>query len=142
MKTTLLFVPVLLAAAPAAAAPRADADVGEITQILSDPRMVDQMTAMTRALSKAVLNMPVGEIQAAVEGRPATPADKARTVRTETGMSEQQLDAQIAATKPAIQAGMKAASAAIPAMMQAMTGVAAEMERAIANMPDPTYPRR
>ena len=39
-------------------------------------------------------------------------------------------------------AGMKAMSTALPAMMKAMTGIAAEMERAIANMPDPTYPRR
>ena len=140
MKSSLLFVPALLAAVPAAAAPAPDAN--EITRILNDPRMVDQMTSLTQALSKAVLNMPVGEMQAAIEGRPVTSADKLRTVSTETGMSEQQLDAQIAATKPAIQAGMKAVSAAIPTMMQAMTGIAEQMERAIANMPDPTYPKR
>ena len=142
MKSLLLFVPALLVATPAAAAPAADADINEITRILNDPRMVDQMTSITQALSTAVLNMPVGEIQAAVEGRPVTSADRLRTVRTETGMSEQQLHAQIAATKPAIQAGMKAVSAAIPAMMQAMTGMAEQMERAMANMPDPTYPKR
>ena len=142
MKAILLFVPALLATAPAAAQPAADTDVGEITRILNDPRLLDQMTAMTRALSKAVLDMPVGEIQAAVEGRPATPADKARTVRTETRMSERQLDAQIAAAQPAIRSSMKAMSSAIPGMMKAMTGVAEEMERAIANMPDPTYPKR
>ena len=142
MKAYFLFVPALLAAVPAAAQPAGDPDIAEVTQILNDPRMVDQMTAVTRALSKAVLNMPVGEIQAAVEGRPATPADKARTVRTETGMSEQELDTQIAAAQPAIRSGMKAMSNAIPAMMKAMTGVAEEMERAIANMPDPTYPKR
>jgi len=140
MKSFLLFVPALLAAAPAAAAPATETE--EITRILNDPRMVDQMTSVTQALSKAVLNMPVGEMQAAIEGRPVTSADKLRTLSTETGMSEQQLDAQIAATKPAIQAGMKAVSAAIPAMMQAMTGIAEQMERAIANMPDPTYPKR
>ncbi len=29
-----------------------------------------------QALSRAFLNLPVGEVQAAVEGRPPTPADK------------------------------------------------------------------
>ena len=138
----LLFVPLMLIAVPAAAQPTADPDVGEMTRILNDPRIADQMTSVARAMSKAVLDMPVGEIQAAVEGRPVTPADKRRTVRSETGMSEQQLDAQIAAAQPAIRNGMKAMSAAIPAMMQAMTGMAEAMERAVANMPDPTYPRR
>jgi len=142
MKSFLLFVPALLLTAPAAAAPADEADIGEIMRILNDPRMVDQMTSITQALSKAVLNMPVGEMQAAIEGRPVTSADKLRTVRTETGMSEQQLDAQIAEVQPAIRSGMKAMSTALPAMMKAMTGIAAEMERAIANMPDPTYPKR
>jgi hypothetical protein len=142
MKTLLLFVPALILAAPAAAAPTDEADVGEITRILADPRMADQMTAMTQALSRAMLNMPVGEIEAAVQGRPVTPADKLRTVGTATGMTQQQLDAQIAAAQPAIRSGMKAMSNAIPAMMQAMTGMAEQMERAIANMPDPTYPKR
>ena len=46
MKSFLLFVPaLLLAATPAAAAPADEADIGEITRILNDPRMVDQMTS-------------------------------------------------------------------------------------------------
>jgi methionine aminopeptidase len=143
MKAILLFVPALLAAAPAVAAPAAaDPDVSEITRVLNDPRVADQMTSIARAMSKAVLDMPVGEIKAAVEGRAPTPADKRRTVRSETGMSEQQLDRQIAQAEPAIRNGMKAMSAAIPSMMQAMTGMAEAMERAMANMPDPTYPKR
>ena len=143
MKTPLLFIPALLVAAPAIAAPApANPDVNEISRVLNDPRIADQMTAIARAMSKVVLDMPVGEIQAAVEGRPVTPADKRRTVRTETGMSEEQLDRQIAQAELAIRNGMKAMSAAIPAMMQAMTGMAEQMERAIANMPDPTYPKR
>jgi hypothetical protein len=142
MKTILLFVPALLIAAPAAAAPATDADLGEVTRILNDPRMADQMTSIARAMSKAMLDMPIGEVEAAVQGRAATPADKRRTVGTETGMSEQQLDAQIAAAQPAIRSSMKAMSTAIPAMMNAMTGIAEQMERAIANMPDPTYPKR
>ena len=39
-------------------------------------------------MSKAFLNLPVGEVEAAVEGRPVTSADKRRTVRSETKMSE------------------------------------------------------
>jgi len=146
MKAILLFVPVLLAAAPAVAAPApanpANPDVSEITRVLNDPRVADQMTSIARAMSKAVLDIPIGEIQAAVEGRPVTPADKRRTVRTETRISEREFDRQIAQAEPAIRNGMKAMSVAIPTMMQAMTTMAQEMERAMANMPDPTYPKR
>ena len=146
MKSLLLFVPALLIGAPAAAQPAADPDLGEITRVLNDPRVADQFGAIARSLSKAVLDMPVGEIQAAVEGRPATPADKARTVRdlgrADNPNFERDLERQIAQAQPAIRSGMKAMSAAIPSMMQAMTGMAEALERATANMPDPTYPKR
>ena len=146
MKPFLLFVPALLIAAPAAAQPAPTPDLGEVTRVLNDPRLADQFGSIARALSKAVLDMPVGEIQAAVEGRPVTPADKARTVR-ELGRAgnpnfERDLDRQIANAEPAIRNGMKAMSASIPAMMQAMTNIAAELERATANLPSPTHPKR
>jgi hypothetical protein len=142
MKSLLLFVPALMAASTAVAAPPNDAEAGEVTRILNDSRMAEQMTARTKALSKAMLDLPVGEVEAAVQGRPVTAADKRRTVGTATGLTQQQLDAQIAAAEPAIRSGMKAMGAAIPAMMQAVTRMAEQMERAIANMPDPTYPKR
>ena len=43
--------------------------------------MADRLGGMMQALSKAFLNLPVGEIEAAAEGRPATQADRRQTIR-------------------------------------------------------------
>jgi len=40
------------------------------------------------------------------------------------------------------QQGMKQLAAALPAMMQGMDELQRSVERAAANMPDPTYPKR
>jgi hypothetical protein len=94
------------------------------------------------AMSKAFLNLPVGEVEAAVEGRQPTASDKRRTLRNETGMSERDVRDQIDAARPAMQAGMKAFAAAIPAMMKGLSDAQREMERATANLPRPDYPKR
>ena len=146
MKALLLFVPALLMATPAAASPKDEPEFGEVMRTLNDPRMADQFATMAQALSKALLNMPVGEIQAAIEGRPATAADKRLTVRdigrADDPNFEKNLERQIAAAKPAIQSSMKAMASALPAMTKAMEGAAEAMERAMTNMPSPTYPKR
>ena len=49
---------------------------------------------------------------------------------------------QIAQARPMIQQSMKALSTALPAMMQGLQQASKAIERAAANMPDPTYPRR
>ena len=49
---------------------------------------------------------------------------------------------QIAGARPMIEQSMKAMAAALPAMMKSMEEAGNAMERAIANMPDPTYPKR
>jgi hypothetical protein len=49
---------------------------------------------------------------------------------------------QIAATTPMIQQSMKALADALPAMMQGLQQAGRAIERARANMPDPTYPKR
>ena len=43
---------------------------------LTDPATGDKLANVMQAMSRAFLNLPVGEVQAAVEGRPPTPADK------------------------------------------------------------------
>ena len=43
---------------------------------------------------------------------------------------------------PKIQQSIAAINRAIPAMMQALDQAQQAIERAVANMPDPTYPRR
>ena len=140
MRVHLLLVPASLLAAPAVAQPAPV--IPEIPKELFDPGMTDRLTDALQVLSKTFLDMPVGEVQAALEGRTPTAADRGRTVRSETRMSERELNQQIESARPQMRAAMKGLSAALPAMMKGMTEAARELEKATANMPQPGYPKR
>ena len=140
MRVQLLLVPASLLAAPALAQPVQP--IPEIPRELFDPGMTDRLTDVLQVLSKTMLDMPIGEVEAALEGRPATAADRRKTVRSETRMSERELNQQIEAARPQMRAAMKGLSAALPAMMKGMTEAARELEKAKANMPQPGYPKR
>lgn len=149
MRILAAFTCCLLVSAPAAAAEPAQGDDFEIPAELTDPAMAETLGKMLGALTKTVMDMPVGEMQAAVEGRQPTAADKARTVRDLAGRDpnfERQVEAQAAQAVPRMQAGLKAMASSLPAMMKALEQVAAEMEgsidRATANLPQPGYPKR
>ena len=135
----LAMVPLALAAAPAAAQA---ARTIEIPPELTDPEFVDRITAMTESLSDAFLNLPVGELEAAVEGRPATREDRRRTVRDVGRISERDLRQQMEQARPQMRAAMQALVRALPAMSKALGEAADEMERATSNLPQPGYPRR
>lgn len=124
-------------ATPAAAQTRQQ-PVQTIQRALNDPATADRLTNVMQSLSNAMLDLPIGEIQAAVEGRPATPADKRRRVRD----VEPGLQARVAQTGPVIRQSMKALGEALPAVMQSLQQAQRSLERAAANMPDPTYPRQ
>ncbi len=144
MRIQLILVPVLLSAAPALAqpAPPPAAQTQEMQRVLNDPAMVDRMTNVMQALSKAFLDMPVGGIEAAVEGRQATPAERRRTVRDIEPGIDRDLRAQMAHAKPMVQQSMRALSDSLPSMMNGLKQVQESLERAAANMPDPNYPKR
>ncbi|HEX6661682.1 MAG TPA: hypothetical protein VF067_07430 [Sphingomicrobium sp.] len=145
MRTSLFVLPLMLCASPAlaqAAAPPPPPQAQEMQRILNDPAMVDRMTNVMQALSKAFLDLPVGGIEAAVEGRPATPAERRRTVRDiEPGIGRD-VQVQMAHAKPMVQQSMRALSQSLPSMMSGLKQVQESIERAAANMPDPTYPKR
>jgi hypothetical protein len=109
---------------------------------IADGRVIDQLGSMMGALSKAFLNLPVGELEAAVENRPATRADRQRTVRSVTGMSERELDADIEQGKGAVKAGGQAMARALPVIVEALNEAGESIERATANLPQPGYPNR
>jgi len=131
-----LVTPTVAAAAPATE------ETAEIQRQLTDPKWADRLTDAMLAMSKALMNMPVGEVEAAVQGRQPTVADKRRTIESETGMSEQQLRRQIEDSRPAMEAGMKAMAAALPAIMKGFSDAQRELEKASANVPRPDYPKR
>jgi hypothetical protein len=132
----------VLTATPALAAQPAPAPV--LPPVLTDPAMADQLGRVAGAVTRSLMDLPVGELEAAIEGRPATRADRARTVRDSIGdrQIEQRIESQAAASGRTIQAASQALASSLPAILQAIDGAAADIERAVGNLPDPTYPRR
>src|SRR5688572_18931648 len=153
MRAFPLILPLALAASPAmaqttpapATAPVAPQTI-TVPPALTDPAMAEKLARMMQAMSKAFLELPVGEIEAAAEGRPATRADRRRTVRqlgrAEDPNFERNLQRDIANAKPMIEASMKAMAAALPAMMKGLSEAGRELEKATANLPSPIYPKR
>ena len=160
MRSKLILFPLLICAAPALAqAPASPATAApqaaqpavpqvpvDMQRALNDPAMADRLANAMQALSKAFLNLPAGEVQAALEGRKPTAAERRQTVRQmgrrDDPNFERNLQQHLANSRPMIEASMKALSAALPAMLQGMQAAGQALERATANMPDPTYPKR
>ena len=145
MRFALIALPLTIFASPALAQqapPSGASDTIQVPPELMDPKWADRLTDAMLAMSKVFLELPVGEVEAAIEGRQPTAADKRRTVRSETKMSEREIRQHIETARPAMHAGMKAFAAALPAMMKGMSEAQREMERAMANVPRPDYPRR
>ncbi len=137
----LLLMPSALAAAPPVAKPTAPV---ALPPELTDPAMADKMGRVMGAMSKAMLDLPVGEIEAAIAGRPATPAERKRRVRDVADAGD--LERQVARSGPMIQGMTRALVASLPAMIAAMEQASetleAEVGKAVGNLPDPTYPKR
>lgn len=143
MRFTLSVLPLFLLAAPATAAPD---EAPQLPRELTNPALGEKMGRMAGVLSKALLDLKVGEVAAIAEGRDASPEDKNRTLRDivvgGNPDAERRLEQQVAASGPAIQKGMAAMARAFPAIIGALENVGEEMERATANLPQPGYPRR
>ena len=109
MRIGLTLVPLALCAAPALAQPLPPPPAPPpLPQVLADPAMVDRMATIMQSLSQSLLDLPVGNVRAAIEGRPPTAADRHRTVGSETGLSARELNRRIAAAKPQIEQSIRA----------------------------------
>jgi len=150
MRAIALLLPFAFAATPALAAePGAQGGQIQIPHELTDPATGEKLGKMARVLTRALMDMPVGEVQAAVEGREPTSADRRRTVRDVAGGDpnlDRKVESQVAQAMPRLQAGMQAMAASLPSIMQTLQEAAEQMEgtidRATANLPDPSYPKR
>ena len=144
MRPRFILLPLSLVAAPVCAqtAPPAEPNAIEIPPELTDPAAGDRLADAMQSLSDAFLSLKVGEVQAALEGRQATHADRRRTIASESGMNSRELRGRIAAAKPMIAQSVRAVQQSLPAMMRSLAEVQKSLERAVANMPDPNYPKR
>jgi len=141
MRKSLIILPFLLTSSPAfaQAAP-------QLPPELTDPATAQRLTNSMQALSSALLNMRVGEVAAALEGRPATPEERNLTVgdlaRRDDPDFDRHFHDQIASVGPTMQRSIQAMNKALPEISRDLKDVRKSLERAIANMPDPNYPKR
>ena len=147
MRKSLILLPLLFAATPAFAEQPADSPATiKVPRELTDPATANRLAKTMQGLTDALLDLKVGEIQADAEGREATPAERRLTVRDMERRKdpnfERNLRRQVADAGPRIEQGMKALSDAMPAIMKALDDASRAIDRAAANMPDPTYPKR
>jgi hypothetical protein len=142
MTKSLIVLPLLLCATPALAQPVEP----QLPQELTDPAVAQRLQRSMQVLSKALLDLRVGEMQAAIEGRKASAAEKKLTVRDlgrrDDPNFDRRLDERIAAAGPMIDRSVKAVSEAMPAILESVQKTRESIERAAANMHDPTYPKR
>jgi hypothetical protein len=142
MRKSLILVPLLVCATPALAQTSSD----DVSAQLTDPAVAEKLANTAQALSDALLDLRVGKLQAAVEGREATAADKKLTVRDlarrgDPGF-EQKFRRQMVEVRPKIEQTMKALADALPAMKEGLEQAQKSLERAAANMPQPGYPKQ
>src|SRR3954449_12024592 len=141
MRKILILVPLLLGSTAAFAQP-----VPQLPPELTNPATVHQLAGALDELSRALMNIRIGEARAALEGRDATPRERNMTVgdyaRRNDPNFDRHLHQQIASVEPQVQRGVQAVNHALPSVMQALGDAERAVDRAVANMPDPTYPRR
>jgi hypothetical protein len=141
MRKNLVLLPLLCISAPALAQP-----VPQLPPELTDPATIHRLAGTLDELTKALMTVRIGEARAALEGRDATPQERNMTVgdyaRRQDPDFERHMHQQVASIEPQVQRGVQAMNRAMPAISQALNDAQRAVDRAIANMPDPTYPKR
>ena len=144
MRKTLILLPLLLCASPALA--QAAPSPPQLPPELTDPATIQRFTDQMEALSHAVMDIRIGGVEAALDGREASPNEKRMTVgdlaRRKDPDFERHLHQQMATVGPQIQRSVKAINRALPEIMRSVADAQKSIDRALANMPDPDYPKR
>ena len=142
MRKILIVLPLALCASSAFA----QAAPPQLPPELTDPATVHQLAGTLESLTHALMGVRIGEARAALEGRNATPRERNETIgdlaRRDDPNFERHVHQQIATIEPQVQRGVQAMNRALPAVMQSLNDAQRAIDRALANMPDPTYPRR
>jgi hypothetical protein len=141
MRPYQIAAPLLLASTAALAAPREPNPRIEIPPEMTDPQFIQRLMDMSDALSKAFLDLRVGEIEAAAEGRQPTAEDRNRTVGQVVRISPQELDRQIAEARPQVEAATQAFVRELPKITRSLSKAAKALQQAADNMPRPVPDR-
>ena len=112
----------LLVATPAVAQP---IPAPVIPPVLTDPAMADQLGRVAGAVTRSLMNLPVGELEAAIENRPVDPAATARArsairsaIPTSSSASRRRPRSRAARCRPRA----RRIATSLPAIMQAIEG--------------------
>ncbi len=144
MRKSLILLPLLLVATPAVA--QEAPPIVQLPPELTDPAAAMKLARTMQAVSTALLNIRVGDMRAALEGREATPRERNETVgdivRRKDPNFDRDVQRKVASVAPQIQRRMQAINRALPQVMQDVDDVQRSVERAVSNLPDPNYPRR
>lgn len=140
MRLYLIAAPLLLSASAAFAAPPKPEQPIEIPPQMTDPHFVDRLMDMSDALSKAFLDLKVGDVEAAAEGRQPTAADHSRTIGQSVRLSPQELERHMAEARPKVEAATQALARELPKITRSLADVANALQRAVDNMPQPYDP--
>jgi hypothetical protein len=142
MRKSLILLPLLVCTRPALA----QSPAPQLPRELTDPATAQRLQRSMQAMSKALLDLRVGEMQATIDGRAPTKAEKKLTIRDLGRRNdpnfERKLNEGIANAGPMIDRSVKAMNEALPSIMQSVERARDAIERATANMPDPSYPKR
>ena len=142
MRKNLILLPLLMCSTSALA----QSPAPQLPRELTDPATAQRLQRSMQAMSKALLDLRVGEMQAAIDGRAPTKSEKKLTIRDLGRRNdpnfERKLNEGIANAGPMIDRSVKAMNEALPSIMRSVDEARDAIERATANMPDPTYPKR
>jgi hypothetical protein len=151
MRAGVILVPLFFWAAPclsqtlardAAPAPT----VVNLPAELSDPALAGKLTDSLRSIATTLLDMRVGNLHVAIEGRKPTAGERNMTVRELARRSDPDFDRHlkqhISEARPKIEMGIRAVNDALPEVTADLERAQKAIERALANMPDPNYPKR
>src|SRR5690348_3083300 len=136
MRIRLVLLPLSLCAAPALAqpVPPPPPPAFQLPPELTDPATADRLTDAMQSLSQALLDMRIGNIKAAIEGRRASPAERRMTLRDMARRDDPDFDRhlhqQIASAKPKLQQGIRAMNQALPEVTEDLQRAQVAIERA------------
>ena len=137
MRATILALPLLLSATPL----YAQTPVPQIP-----PAAADRVANTLDAVTDAIMSLPVGRLKAGIDGRASSPAEQQMTVgdlaSRDDPAFESKLHRHIAQARPMVRQSIRAVNDAIPQVVEGLQQVSRSLQRATANLPDPTYPKR
>ena len=121
MRKSLILVPLLLASSPALAQ-----SAPQLPPQLTDPATAQRLTDAMQSMSAALLNMRIGEVRAALEGRPPAPGERNLTVGDLASRDdpdfERHLHEQIPGVAPQMQGGIEDVNKALPEITRDFKG--------------------